>query len=66
MWRRMFLVLATALLFGCGGGGAKTVYHHRMTTIGQELTDLKAARDSGAITDTEYKEQREKILEGEE
>ena len=32
-------------------------------TLGQQLTDLKKARDNGAITQEEYKTQRAKLLE---
>ncbi len=49
-----------------GGSGAKTVYHHRMTTVGQELSDLKRAHDQGALSDDEYESQKEKLLEDQE
>lgn len=32
-------------------------------TLGQELTDLKNARDAGALTEDEYQAQRKKVLE---
>jgi hypothetical protein len=32
-------------------------------TIGQQLIDLKKARDAGALTDAEYEEQKEKLLQ---
>lgn len=32
------------------------------TTLGQELIDLQKARDSGAITDEEYTEQKTRML----
>ena len=53
-------------LGGCGGGGAKTFYYHRNTTTGQELSDLQSALQRGAISEQEYKEQREKILKGDQ
>jgi len=58
------LVLATGVS-GCAGGGARTETQTeiRTTTTGQELTDLKKALDSGAITQQEYEAQRKKILE---
>jgi hypothetical protein len=34
-----------------GGGDKKEV---ERATVGQQLIDLKAARDAGAITDAEY------------
>jgi hypothetical protein len=57
----------TLLLAACGGGGSSVESRSeiRSTTTGQELLDLKAARDSGAMTEDEYETQREKILERE-
>ena len=37
----------------------------KTTTTGQELQDLQKARESGAITEKEYEEAKEKILKGE-
>lgn len=61
----ILFVLNSTLITGCGGGGAKTVYQHRMTTVGQELTDLKKAHEQGALSDREYERQRQRLLEGE-
>lgn len=36
-----------------GGGSA---------TMGQQLTDLKKARDAGALSESEYEAQRQKLL----
>ena len=33
-------------------------------TIGQQLIDLKKARDAGAITEAEYEAQKARILDG--
>lgn len=41
------------------GSGGKKVDHQ--TTLGQELIDLKKARDEGAISEQEYEELREKL-----
>jgi hypothetical protein len=59
-------VLAGSLLLlsGCGGGGAETQTTVTTTTIGQQLTDLKKAYDSGAISEDEYNRLREKIIRG--
>ena len=54
----MFVLCVT----GCWGGGARTVYVNRVTTIGQELSDLQAAHQKGAISDQEYAAQKEQIL----
>ena len=50
------------VLSGCGGGGeAKTEVSTQ--TLGQELSDLKKAYDSGAITESEYNDAKEKLLD---
>ncbi len=55
---------AAALLTGCIGvqlgGGTKSVT--QKPTVGQQLVDLQKAKDSGAITDAEYQEQKAKVL----
>lgn len=66
----LLAILSTSLfLTGCAitpsmsfGGGTKTV--EQKPTLGQQLVDLKKARDSGAITDQEYQAQRTKLLQG--
>lgn len=58
-------VLALAMLFGlaaCGGGGNSTTQVSTQT-LGQELTDLKKAYEGGAMTEKEYNDARERILE---
>lgn len=32
-------------------------------TLGQELIDLKAAKDAGAISEADYREQKKRLLE---
>jgi hypothetical protein len=58
------LVAASLLCSGCiavmGGNEKKEA---TKPTVGRQLVDLKAARDSGALTDTEYQAQKAKILE---
>ena len=56
---------ATTLLTGClaiqlGGG---TTSHSQNPTVGQQLIDLQHAKDSGAITDAEYQQQKAKLLQ---
>ena len=55
---------AILLLTGClalqVGGGDKQ--EARKATIGQQLIDLKSARDVGAITESEYQAQKAKLL----
>jgi hypothetical protein len=69
--KRLFIpttvsLLAVLLLSGClalqvGGGDKKET---PKPTLGQQLTDLKTARDAGAITDAEYETQKAKLLHG--
>ena len=57
------LGLITALLSGCAwevGGGPHHVTIQQ--TVGQQLIDLQQAKDSGAITDSEYQTQKAKVL----
>ncbi len=55
------LALAAVLIGGCGGSDA--TIDATTTTMGQELTDLKKAYDSGIISEKEYERSKEKILE---
>jgi hypothetical protein len=55
---------AMTLLNGCiglhiGSGDKRNVQN---ATIGQQLIDLKTAKDTGAITDAEYQAQKAKLL----
>jgi hypothetical protein len=57
---------AMLLLTGClalqvGGGDKKEA---QKATTGQQLIDLKAAKDAGAITESEYESQKAKVLTG--
>jgi len=55
---------AMTLLSGCIGlslgGGTKT--ESQDATVGQQLIDLKRAKDAGAITEAEYDTQKAKLL----
>ncbi len=59
----VLLMVTLFLISGCGGGGAKNYNISYSTTIGEELSDLQHAYQSGAIDHEEYEEQRKKILE---
>jgi hypothetical protein len=52
------LVLTLASCIAVGTGGKKI---EQQPTLGQELLDLKKARDEGAISDQEYGEMKEKL-----
>ena len=61
----LLIVLAVPLgLAACGGGGAKSKTAVTNTTVskGQQLIDLKSALDAGAISQEEYEQQRQSIL----
>ncbi len=52
-------------LCGCAwsiGGGKKEASTSHEATRGQELIDLKKARDMGAITEEEYQAQRNRVM----
>jgi hypothetical protein len=54
---------AMTLLSGCAfqlGSGTTTKVQN--ATLGQQLVDLKKAKDAGAITDVEYDTQKNKLL----
>ena len=58
------LVLLVVLLGGCcGGGGSQVQNTTKTTTLGQELTDLKRAYDSGAITEDQYNKMKKDIID---
>ena len=56
----------TLLLVACGGGsGGKAgdvSANINTTTAGQELVDLKAAKDQGLLSEEEYNAARQNIL----
>jgi hypothetical protein len=67
MKKSAFVILviasATSFLTGCAwsvGSSPKTA--NVVPTTGQQLIDLQRAKDSGAITDSEYQAQKAKLL----
>lgn len=56
------LSLACLLLGGCAAFNRMEVHQQRNTTIGQELTDLKKAKEAGLLNDVEYDKARDQIL----
>ena len=49
-------------LTGCGGSDTKTTVHSRETQ-GKQLLDLKEAYDNGVITEKEYENTKDDILD---
>ena len=54
----LFVPFMTVCVFSLGGGKTETVVRR---TTGEELTDLKAALDSGAVTPEEYDRLKQQI-----
>ncbi len=61
----LVLTLLTSMVscIAVGSGGEKI---EQKPTLGQELMDLKKARDEGAISEQEYKEMKEKLKQNQE
>ncbi len=60
--KRKILIVSVLAIFLCGciaGIGSDTT---ELPSVGQELIDLKKARDQGAINDEEYVELKQKIM----
>jgi hypothetical protein len=58
--------LAAAGSSGCAWGilNRGSIAHSRNTTIGQELIDLKEAKEKGALSDEEYTKVKKAVMEG--
>jgi len=62
-------VLMGAFLVGCCGGGTTvqpapvTIAPASSATIGQQLSELQKAYESGAITEAEYKKLKQEIMD---
>lgn len=55
------LILSTSLLCGCAWSIGEHK-EHGQPTRGQELIDLKKARDNGAISEEEYQAQKKRVM----
>jgi hypothetical protein len=62
----LFFMILSASACGCLGGGsgskAQVSTTSTTTTLGQELTDLQKAHESGAITDEQYQKAKKELL----
>lgn len=56
-------VLCVVLLAALMGCSSSEVVRQVEITIGQQLIDLKKARDSGALSASEYDAQRRKLID---
>ncbi len=57
--------LASTTLTGCiVAFGNRVPPAEGKATLGKQLTDLKQARESGAITDEEYQAAKKRLVEG--
>jgi hypothetical protein len=54
------VLCVTVALAGCGGN--EVVRPTVNVSVGQQLIDLKKARDSGALTEKEYQSQKSKLI----
>jgi len=54
------VVVAALLAGGCASDAPMTTTN---ISLGQQLIDLKDARDKGALSDKEYKNARERIID---
>ena len=55
------VLFAAALLGGCSH--REVLQPAVEVTIGQQLIDLKKARDSGALSDSEYQRQKQRLID---
>lgn len=60
----LILMLLSATACGClgGGNGGKQTVETKTTTLGQELSDLQKAHESGAIDDKQYEKAKKELL----
>jgi hypothetical protein len=59
----LIIISAMTFLAGCSWSvGSSPKSSNMLPTTGQQLIDLQRARDSGALTDTEYQAQKAKLL----
>ena len=52
---------ATLMAAGCGGN--EVLQPTVSVSVGQQLIDLKKARDSGAVSERDYERQKEQLID---
>ena len=57
-------IIVMITISGCAVGNKGTLHYSRTTTTGQELIDLKVAKDQDALTEQEYDKAKVDILKG--
>lgn len=62
LYRALVALLLGTALSGCAMFNEGTGSYTRTTTLGQELIDLKAAKDQNAISEEEFIEIKAKII----
>jgi hypothetical protein len=55
-------VLVALMLTGCGGT-TEVIQPQVNVSVGQQLIDLKKARDAGALTESEFQRQKEQLID---
>lgn len=59
--KALLVICSLVLLAGCGGQEVITPAVN--VSVGQQLIDLKKARDSGALTERDYIRQKELLID---
>lgn len=57
------LVLAMLILGACSSSKTEVLPPTISVSIGQQLIDLKKARDNGALTESEYQAQMRRVID---
>jgi hypothetical protein len=60
---RLIAVIAAVLVAACASSSTKVTPPVINVSIGQQLIDLKKARESGAITQREYEQQAKRVID---
>ncbi|MBI4763130.1 MAG: hypothetical protein HY787_00795 [Deltaproteobacteria bacterium] len=62
-WALVVMIIVVLGLAACGGGDSDVRTQNYSTTLGQELKDLEEAYNKGIITEKQYKNAKEKLIE---